>query len=104
MDDIKESGNGDSEALKKHNEETIAKNINNFKEFVNNKTVLIVRFNNETNAPEWLTTMAPHNLNFLLDSIKLNLLLPKPPKIVKPAPNVLMNLKNKTIGAFGKRF
>ena len=102
MKEIK-GGNGDLEKLKKHNEETIARNINNFKGFVNDKAVLIVRFN-DAGVPEWLTTLNPHNLNFLLDSIKLNLLLPKPPKIAKPAPNVLMNLKNKTIGAFGKRF
>jgi len=96
-------GNGDLEKLKKHNEETIARNITNFKGFVNDKAVLIVRFN-DAGAPEWLTTLNPRNLNFLLDSIKLNLLLPKPPLVKKASPNALMNFKNKTIGAFGKRF
>ena len=105
MEDIKENsgnGNGDLELLKKKNEEAIARNINNFKEFINDRTVLTIRFNKETNTPEWITTLTPHGLNFLLDSIKLNLLLPKPPKIIKPEPKHF-DLKNLVKGAFGGR-
>jgi len=90
-----DNGNGDTEKLS--NEQKAQENINKLKEFVTEKTILVVRLN-EYGAPQWLTSLPPTDLNLLLDRMKFNIVNPPPPLIEKPK-TVISNIK----GAFGKK-
>ena len=99
-----DNGNGDiikptEEELKKKFEEKIQQNTQNFKDFVTDETLLVVRVN-EDGKYQWLTTLNPSDLNILLDRMKFNLVNPKPVENMIQKPNTIIgNLK----GAFGKK-
>ena len=85
--------NGKDELQKKINEQT-QKNVEKYKEFVTDTTVLVVRLN-EQGSPQWTTSLDPVNLNMILDRIKFTIHIPQP----KKPKNIITDIK----GAFGKR-
>ena len=101
---MSDNGNGDlkkptEEELKKQLEEKIQQNTQNFKDFVTDKTLLIIRVN-EDGQYQWLTTLNPPDLNLFLDKIKFNLVNPKPMEnMIQKPKGIIANIG----GAFGKK-